>query len=196
MARGSCGRRTSRGAVVVRHDRGRAAEHQLPRLPQHQHHPGRRVSLTKVMGRHTMKTGFYNSHSLKRENNVQGAADNFGTLSFAQGHGRHQPLRHVVRVRQRGDRQLQLVRAGLEICRGNFTYNNTEGYIQDNWKVNNQADARLRRALRARAAAARQPAAERQLPAGQVGPVAGAEALRRRLRQRRATRAPAPTVRR
>ena len=30
-----------------------------------------------------MKTGFYNSHSLKRENNVQGAADNFGTLSFA-----------------------------------------------------------------------------------------------------------------
>ena len=42
------------------------------------------VSLTKVMGRHTLKTGFYNSHSLKRENNVQGAADNFGTLNFQQ----------------------------------------------------------------------------------------------------------------
>ena len=36
------------------------------------------------MGRHTFKTGFYNSHSLKRENNVQGAADNFGTLNFEQ----------------------------------------------------------------------------------------------------------------
>ena len=41
------------------------------------------ISLTKVKGSHTMKAGFYNSHSLKRENNVQGAADNFGTLSFA-----------------------------------------------------------------------------------------------------------------
>ena len=42
-----------------------------------------------------------------------------------QRHGRHQSLRHVVRVRQRGDRQLQLVRAGLEIRRGHASSTTT-----------------------------------------------------------------------
>ena len=33
------------------------------------------------------------------------------------GHRRHQPVRHVVRLRQRGDRQLQLLRPGVEVRR-------------------------------------------------------------------------------
>ena len=41
------------------------------------------INLTKVMGRHTFKTGFYNNHSLKRENNVLGGT-NFGTINFQQ----------------------------------------------------------------------------------------------------------------
>ena len=59
------------------------AQRQLPGLSQHQHRPRTSsISLTKVKGRHTIKTGFYNNHSLKRENTSQGAAQlrhvNFG----------------------------------------------------------------------------------------------------------------------
>ena len=51
---------------------------------------------------------------------------------------------------------------------GNYVYNNREAYIQDNWKVQPQADARLRHALRAPAAAVRQARPGRELPARQV----------------------------
>ena len=45
---------------------------------------------------------------------------------------------------------------------GDFVYNNTEAYVQDNWKVNDEADARLRRAVRAPAAAVRRSSARRR----------------------------------
>ena len=43
------------------------------------------VSLTKVAGRHNFKTGFYQTHSLKRENGGAAtvAGNNFGDVSFA-----------------------------------------------------------------------------------------------------------------
>ena len=41
------------------------------------------INLTQVRGRHTLKAGFYNNHSLKRENNVLGGT-NFGTINFSQ----------------------------------------------------------------------------------------------------------------
>ena len=40
-------------------------------------------NITQVRGRHTLKAGFYNNHSLKRENNVLGGT-NFGTINFSQ----------------------------------------------------------------------------------------------------------------
>ena len=40
-------------------------------------------NLTHVRGRHTLKAGYYNNHSLKRENNVLGGT-NFGTINFSQ----------------------------------------------------------------------------------------------------------------
>ena len=75
------------------------------------------VSLTKVMGRHTLKPGSTTA-TASSARTTSGAADNFGTLNFSERHGRHQPVRHVVRVRQCGDRQLQLVRAGVAYVEG------------------------------------------------------------------------------
>jgi hypothetical protein len=89
------------------------------------------ISLTKVRGRHTLKTGFYNNHSYKAQQR-QGWA---GTLSFAND--TQNPL----------DSQFGYANAALGIfdsynqyskyIEGQFVYNNTEGYIQDNWKTTN-----------------------------------------------------------
>jgi hypothetical protein len=96
------------------------------------------VSLTKVMGRHTMKTGFYNSHSLKRENNVQGAADNFGTLNFQQDAVGTNPFDTSFGFANAAIGSFSSYAQASRYVEGNFTYNNTEGYIQDNWKLNNR----------------------------------------------------------
>jgi hypothetical protein len=87
------------------------------------------ISLTKVRERHTLKTGFYNNHSYKAQQR-QGWA---GTLSFAND--TQNPV----------DAQFGFANAALGIfdsynqfskyIEGQFVYNNTEGYIQDNWKM-------------------------------------------------------------
>ena len=74
------------------------------------------ASVTKVWGRHTLKTGFYTQYSNKQQ--VQGGAAGGPALNFQQDSRRHQPVRHVVRLLQRGDRLLQLLLAGLERRRG------------------------------------------------------------------------------
>jgi hypothetical protein len=88
------------------------------------------VSLTKIAGRHTIKMGFYNTHSYKAQ---QRGGWN-GTINF-QNDGNN-PL----------DSQFGYANAALGIfsnyqqasayVEGAFVYDNTEGYIQDNWKLN------------------------------------------------------------
>ena len=87
------------------------------------------VSLTKLMGRHTLKMGFYEQHALKRQN--RGAP--FGTINFQNDTSN--PL----------DAQYGYANAALGIfssytqaskfAEGTWIYNNTEAFIQDNWKV-------------------------------------------------------------
>jgi len=88
------------------------------------------ISLTKLSGRHTMKAGFYNTHSFKAQQR-QGWA---GTLTFANDTSN--PL----------DTGFGFANAALGVfssynqfsryVEGSFVYNNTEGYVQDNFKVN------------------------------------------------------------
>lgn len=90
------------------------------------------LSLTKVAGRHTIKTGFYNTHSYKAQ---QRGGWN-GTITFSND--TNNPI----------DAQFGYANAALGIfssynqasqyVEGEFVYNNTEGYIQDNWKVTNR----------------------------------------------------------
>ena len=95
------------------------------------------VSLTKVAGRHTMKGGFYNNHSFKAQNVGAGGGLSFqGTVDFTND--TNNPL----------DSGFPYSNAALGVFRqytqaslfveGSMIYNNTEGYIQDNWKVNNR----------------------------------------------------------
>ena len=90
------------------------------------------ISVTKLAGRHTIKAGFYNTHSYK----AQQQGNPFGTISFTNDG--NNPL----------DAQFPFANAALGIFQsyqqqsgyieGIYVYNNTEGYIQDNWKVSDK----------------------------------------------------------
>jgi hypothetical protein len=97
------------------------------------------ISLTKVAGRHTMKGGFYNNHSFKAQNVGAGGIAN---LSF-QGYVNFQNDTNNAL-----DTNFPFSNAALGVfgqylqaskfVEGSMIYNNTEGYIQDNWKVNSR----------------------------------------------------------
>lgn len=93
------------------------------------------ISMTKIMGRHTLKAGFYLNHSYKAQN--QGGAPSFqGALNF--GNDANNPL----------DAAFPFANAALGIfssygqsqrfMEGSFIYDGIDWYVQDNWKVNSK----------------------------------------------------------
>jgi opacity protein-like surface antigen len=96
------------------------------------------VSLTKVQGRHTIKAGFYLNHAYKAQNLTAGSGGTRfeGELSFANdsnnpfdtGFGFSNALVGAYQRYAQASRFLE----------GSFLSNNVEGFIQDNWKVNNR----------------------------------------------------------
>jgi hypothetical protein len=92
------------------------------------------ISLTKVKGRHTLKTGFYLNHSFKAQQSLAGTWQ--GAISFAND------------ANNSLDSQFGFANAALGVftsfsqlskyVEGNYVYNNVEGFIQDNWKVNSR----------------------------------------------------------
>src|SRR4030095_14816361 len=92
------------------------------------------VSLTKVAGRHTMKGGFYNNHSFKAPHvgvvcfHASVEFDNDTNNTLDTGFGYANAALGVFRRYQQASKFVE----------GSMLYNNTEGYIQDNWKVNNR----------------------------------------------------------
>jgi hypothetical protein len=92
------------------------------------------ISLTKIAGRHSLKGGFYNNHSFK--------AQNIGGTAF-QG-----AVQFDTNSNNALDTQFPYANAavgvfnqytqGSKFVEGSMLYNNVEGYIQDNWKVNSR----------------------------------------------------------
>jgi hypothetical protein len=87
------------------------------------------INLTKISGRHTLKTGFYNTYSFKAQQR-QGWA---GNINF--GNDANNPL----------DSGFGFANAALGVfssynqfsryVEGSLVYNNTEAFVQDNWKL-------------------------------------------------------------
>ena len=96
------------------------------------------LSLTKVWGRHTLKTGYYNHHSFKAQNRGTGGL-NFGgpgAMSFANNTSN--PIDSGFGY---SNAALGIINSYTQMSRfmeGSFVYNNREAYIQDNWKVNSK----------------------------------------------------------
>ncbi len=91
------------------------------------------ISMTKVAGRHTFKGGFYNNHSFKAQNtgvSFQGTVDfnNDTNNLLDSGFGYSNAALGIFSRYQQAEKFVE----------GSMKYNNTEFYVQDNWKVNNR----------------------------------------------------------
>jgi hypothetical protein len=94
------------------------------------------ISLTKVWGRHTFKTGFYNQHSDKQQ--IQGGAAGGPALNFQQDSVGTNPCDTSYGFSNAAIGCFSSYSQGSKGIEGDFVYNNTEGYVQDNWKVNSK----------------------------------------------------------
>ena len=92
------------------------------------------VSLTKVMGRHTIKTGYFNTHSYKAE---QATNDQpFGAINFQQDTVGTNPFDTSYGFANAATGAFSSFTQASAYVEGNFVYDNREAYIQDNWRVN------------------------------------------------------------
>ena len=95
------------------------------------------ISLTKILGRHTFKGGFYNNHSYKAQNVGAGGGLSFqGTVNF--GNDNNNPLDTGFGYANAATGIFTQYQQAERFVEGSMIYNNTEFYIQDNWKVNNR----------------------------------------------------------
>ncbi len=92
------------------------------------------VSLTKVAGRHTLKTGFYNNHSFKAQNVGAGGGLSFqGSVNF--GNDTNNTLDTGFGFANAATGVFTQYQQASKFVEGQMIYNNTEFYLQDNWKA-------------------------------------------------------------
>jgi hypothetical protein len=97
------------------------------------------ISLTKVMGRHTMKAGFYNNHSFKAQNVGAGGIANLSFQGFVNfGNDVNNPLDAGFGYANAYTGVFSQYLQASNFVEGSMIYNNTEFYLQDNWKVNSR----------------------------------------------------------
>jgi hypothetical protein len=87
------------------------------------------INLTKIAGRHTMKTGFYRTHSYKAQQR-QGWA---GTITFSNDTSN--PLDTGFGFSNAAVGVFSSYNQFSKYVEGQFVYDNIEAYLQDNWKV-------------------------------------------------------------
>jgi hypothetical protein len=92
------------------------------------------ISLTKVWGRHTIKTGFYNQYSNKQQ--VQGGAAGGPGLNFTQDTVGTNPCDTSFGFANAAIGCFSSYSQGSKGVEGEYIYYNVEGYVQDNWRVN------------------------------------------------------------
>lgn len=94
------------------------------------------ISLTKVTNRHTIKTGFFYTHSYKAEQATD--QNSFGTINFQQDAVGTNPFDTSFGFANAAIGTFSSYQQASKYAEGNYVYSNVEGYIQDNWKVNNK----------------------------------------------------------
>ena len=90
------------------------------------------ISLTKVVGQHNLKTGFYNTYSYKAQQR-QGWA---GTITFSNDTSN--PLDTGFGFANAAMGVFSSFNQFSRYVEGSFVYRNTEAYIQDNWRISNK----------------------------------------------------------
>ena len=125
------------------------------------------VSLTKVMGRHTIKTGLLQHPQLQggagdrttsRSGRAELPQDTVGTNPFDTSYGFANAATGAFSSYLQASNYVE----------GNYVYDNREAYIQDNWRVNNRLTLDYGMRFVQRRAAVRQARTGIELPARQV----------------------------
>ena len=94
------------------------------------------VSLTKVWGPHTSKAGFYNNHSFKAQNTGAGGVPNLGFQGYVNfGNDTNNALDTGFGFSNAAVGVFTQYLQQSRLIEGSMIYNNTEFYVQDNWKV-------------------------------------------------------------
>ena len=97
------------------------------------------ISLTKVMGRHTLKAGFYNNHSFKAQNVGAGGIANLSFQGFVNfGNDANNALDTGFGYANAATGIFTQYLQASNFVEGSMIYDNREFYVQDNWKVNNR----------------------------------------------------------
>jgi hypothetical protein len=97
------------------------------------------ASVTKVEGRHTIKGGFYNNHSYKAQNVGAGGIANLSFQGFIDfGNSSTNPLDSGFGYANAALGNFTQYVQASRLIEGSMLYNNTEFYLQDNWKVNSR----------------------------------------------------------
>ncbi|PYR42040.1 MAG: hypothetical protein DMF93_06890, partial [Acidobacteria bacterium] len=95
------------------------------------------ISLTKVWGSHTSKAGFYNNHSFKAQNTGAGGVPNLGFQGYVNfGNDTNNALDTGFGFSNAATGVFTQYLQQSSLIEGSMIYNNTEFYLQDNWKVN------------------------------------------------------------
>jgi hypothetical protein len=97
------------------------------------------VSLTKLAGRHSMKAGFYNNHSFKAQNVGAGGVANLSFQGFVDfGNNSNNALDTGFGFSNAALGVFNQYLQASKFVEGSMVYNNTEFYVQDNWKANSR----------------------------------------------------------
>ncbi|ODS52915.1 MAG: hypothetical protein ABS36_15780 [Acidobacteria bacterium SCN 69-37] len=91
------------------------------------------ASLTKVVGRHTFKAGIYNNHSYKGEQVLSNTA--LGTINFGQDAPGTNAFDTSFGFANAAIGSFSSFDQSSKYVETGTIYNNTEWYVQDNWKV-------------------------------------------------------------
>jgi len=95
------------------------------------------ISLTKVKSTHTFKGGFYNNHSFKAQNTGAGGVANLGFQGYVDfGNNTNNALDTGFGFANAAVGVFSQYLQQSKLIEGSMIYNNTEFYVQDNWKVN------------------------------------------------------------
>ena len=97
------------------------------------------ISMTKVMGRHTLKGGYYFNHSYKAQNVGAGGIANLSFQGYVNfGNDSTNTLDSGFGFSNAALGIFQQYLQASKFIEGNLIYNQNEFYVQDNWKVSNR----------------------------------------------------------
>jgi len=91
------------------------------------------VTLTKIIGTHTLKAGFYWTHSYKAQQAGQNGNVWQGSISFAND--TNNPLDTSFGFANAAVGVFDSYTQQSQYVEGDFVYNNYEGFVQDTWKI-------------------------------------------------------------